>query len=115
MTPHEQLQVITDGRIWEAVQKHLGGDWSRRDELFTISRAEFDAWADSIQLPYGRVHDVLQTWDGVYVLQDRIHWVVFEQERGCRVHEHGVFNDYRLAKRQALAVEYLFWISLRTA
>jgi hypothetical protein len=113
MTPHEQLQVITEGRIQEAVHKHLNGDWPRRNELFTISRADFDAWADSIGLPHGRVHDTVHTWDGIYVVQERGRWVAFEQERGCRVHEIGVFDDYQSAKRQALSAEYLWCLTLQ--
>lgn len=114
MTPHEQLQAITEGRAWQAVQEHLGGDWSRCNELFTISQAEFDTWADSIQLPHGPVYDTPQTWDGIYVLQEGGRWVVFVLERGCRVHDCGEFSDYRLAKRQALSTEYLHGITLRT-
>ena len=115
MTPQEQLQVIIEGRTWQAIQDHLGGDWSRRNELFTISQAEFDAWADSIELPHGRVHNSPQTWDGVYVLQERGRWVVFVQERGCRVHECGNFDNYKLAKRLALSTEFLYGITLRAA
>jgi hypothetical protein len=115
MTAYEQLRVITEGRTWQAVQEHLGGDWSRRNELFTIHQAEFDAWADSIELPHGRVHNTPQTWDGIYVLKERGRWVVFEQERGCRICECGDFSDYRLAKRQALSAEYLYGITLPNA
>lgn len=115
MTPHEQLQVITKGGTWQAVQEHLGGDWSRRNELFTIKQSEFDAWADSIELPHGRVHSKPHTWDGVYVQQEQDHWYVYVQERGCRVQYCGDFSDYRLAKRQALATEYLYGITLPTA
>ena len=110
----EQLQIITEGRIWQAVQEHLGGDWSRRNELFTISQAEFDIWADSVELPYGRIHNMSKTWDGIYVLHEQRWWVVFEQERGCRVHEYGKFGDYQSAKRQALSAELLWAITLRS-
>lgn len=115
MTPHEQLQIITEGRTWQAVQEHLGGDWTRRNELFTILQAEFDAWADSVKLPYGRVYNTPQTWDGVYVQYERGRWVVFGQERGCRVYDCGEFCDYNLAKRQALSTEYLYGIKLSAA
>jgi hypothetical protein len=115
MSPEEQLQVITQGRIWQAVQQHLGGDWQRRNELFTIPQSLFDAWADSVELPYGQVQREPRTWDGVYAVEENGRWVVYVQERGCRVHECGTFNDYRQAKRQALATEYLYGIMLRNS
>ena len=115
MSPEKQLQVITEGRIWQSVREQLGGDLSRRNELFTISQAEFDAWADSIELLHGTVYNTPHTWDGIYVLQERDRWVVFVQERGCRIHGCGDFGDYTLAKRQALSTQYLYAITLPTA
>jgi hypothetical protein len=113
MTAEEQLRAITEGRIWQVVQEHLGGDWARRNELFTIPQSRFDAWADSIDLPHGRVHGEPQPCDGVYVIQERGRYVVFVQERGARVFDCGEFSDFLLAKRKALATEYLYGITLR--
>ena len=113
LTPREQLAIITEGRIRQAVEKYLGGDWSRRQELFTISLAEFHAWVDSVPLPRGGVHNKPQASDGIYVLKERGRWVVFYQERGGRQFELGDFDDYRLAKREALAAEYLIDVKLR--
>ena len=112
MTSDEQLKVITEGRIWQTVQAILGGDWERRNELFTISQAVFDAWADSTELPFGRVHAEPQTWDEIYVENECGFWRVYEQERGRRVYDGGEFADYTLAKRHALAIKYLFGITL---
>jgi len=114
MTPDEQLKTITEGRVAEAVQKHLGGDWARRSELFTIPQSMFDGWADSVELPHGRVHCEPHTWDGIYVVQDRGRYSVFVQERGARVSDCGEFSDFLLAKRRALATEYLWALKLPT-
>ena len=115
MTPDEQLKAITEGRVWQAVQEHLGGDWARRNELFTIPQSAFDAWADSIELPHGHVHRESHTWDGIYVIEECGRYIVFVQERGVRVSDCGEFQDFQIAKRRALATEYLYAITLRAA
>ncbi len=106
MTPQEQLEIITSGKVYEAVRDHLGGDWNRIRELFTIRRAQFDAWAYQIQLPFGRVTNRLSAHDGVYVIPQGDEWLVFEQERGIRFSETFHY-DYDLAKQHALAMELL--------
>src|SRR5262245_4193342 len=115
MTSDEQLRAITEGRVWQAVQEHLGGDWNRRNELFTIPQSIFDAWADSIELPHGRVYCERHTWDGIYVIEEQGRYLVYEQERGVQVLAVGEFTDFLVAKRRALATEYLWGINLRAA
>lgn len=115
MTPAEQLEIITSGRVWDAVREYLNGDWSRRNELFTIPRSTFDAWADSIELPHGCIYREPHTWDGVYVAETVDRWAVYYQERGQQVADLGSFPDYRTAKRAALASEYLHGITLPSA
>ena len=113
MTHAEQLKVITEGRVTQVVQEILGGDWARRNELFTLPQAMFDQWADSIDLPHGRVYSERHTWDGIYVEHERGRYAVYIQERGQRIHDCGEFKDFRLAKRRALETEYLYGLTLR--
>ena len=93
----------------------MEGDWTRRQELFTIPRSTFDTWADSVELPHGRVYMELHSWDGIYVVESIGRWTVYEQERGEQVAELGTFPDYLTAKREALAAEYLWGIKLSSA
>jgi hypothetical protein len=111
----DQLRYITEGRVEDAVAKHAGGDWSRRNELFDLPRAVFDAWVDSeASLPTQRVHLEPATFDGIYLIQDGISWTVYEQERGWvdprSLTRHPNFAE---AKRQAFAIEYLWALDLR--
>lgn len=107
MSPEQQLEAIVKGKVRDAVQAHLGGDWSRLPALFTIPRSMFDAWADGIELPYARVSKKKSAYDGIYVLPDADGWLVFEQERGAHKPGERVYADYRQAKRAALALEFL--------
>jgi hypothetical protein len=107
MSPEQQLEAIVKGKVRDAVQEYLGGDWSRLPSLFTIPRAQFDSWADSIDLPYGRVSKKRSADDGVYVLPDADGWLVFEQERGAHLPGERVYADYKQAKRAALALAFL--------
>jgi hypothetical protein len=107
MSPEKQLEAIVKGKVRDAVQQHLGGDWSRLPSLFTIPRSMFDSWADSIELPYGRVSRTRSAQDGVYVLPDADGWLVFEQERGAHLPGERVYPDYKQAKRAALRLEFL--------
>jgi hypothetical protein len=107
MSPEKQLEAIIKGKVRDAVQQYLGGDWSRLPSLFTIPRSVFDTWADSIELPYGRVSRTKSADDGVYVLPDAEGWLVFEQHRGMHMPGERVYADYKQAKRAALALEFL--------
>jgi hypothetical protein len=107
MTPKQQLDAIVRGKVSAAVREHLGGDWSRLPSLFTIPRALFDDWADSVELPCGRVAKVKSPQDGIYVLRDRDGWLVFEQERGVHRPGERVYASYKEAKRAALALDLL--------
>jgi hypothetical protein len=107
MSPEKQLEAIVKGKVRDAVQQYLGGDWSRLPSLFTIPRSMFDSWADSIELPYGRVSRTRSADDGVYVLPDADGWLVFEQERGAHLPGERVYENYRQAKRAALRLEFL--------
>ncbi|MDB5727011.1 MAG: hypothetical protein JWQ00_216 [Noviherbaspirillum sp.] len=107
MNPESQLEAIIKGRIPEAVRTWLGGDWSRVGTLFTIPRSAFNAWADSIELPYARVFKTYDSGDGVYVLPDADGWLVFRQANGIRLAGERTYATYREAKRAALAIELL--------
>ncbi|WP_334190840.1 hypothetical protein [Noviherbaspirillum sp.] len=107
MSPEKQLDIIIRGKVTEAVNAHLDGDWSALQTLFTIPRAMFDAWADSIELPYGSVSNRISRTDGVYVLQDAEGWLVFEQRNGVHPKGERMYPDYRQAKRAALSLAYL--------
>lgn len=107
MSPEKQLAAILNQKIDDAVEEYLGGDWSKLPSLFTIPRSVFDTWADSIDLPYGRITNKKSALDGVYVLQDPDGWVVFEQKNGVHISGDRVYANYKQAKRAALALEYL--------
>jgi hypothetical protein len=107
MSPEKQLDIIIRGKVREAVNAHLAGDWSALPTLFTIPREMFDAWADSIELPYGRVSNRISGADGVYVLQDAEGWLVFEQRKGVHLNGERMYPSYRQAKRAALSLAYL--------
>jgi hypothetical protein len=111
----DQLRYIVDGRVREAVELHAQGDWSRRHELFDLPRSVFDDWVDSVAgLPTQHVHLESNTFDGIYLVQDSNHWLVYEQERGwtdpVSVARHLRFDE---AKRDACARNYLWCLSLR--
>jgi hypothetical protein len=107
MTPEQQLKTIVTGRVRDAVHEYLDGDWSRLPTLFTIPRSMFDAWADSVELPYGRVSAKRASDDGIYVLPDADGWLVFEQERGAHLPGERVYSTYKQVKRAALALAFL--------
>jgi hypothetical protein len=111
MSPEQQLQAILQGKVEQAVQEYLGGDWSRLPTLFSLPRSVFDAWADSVELPvelpYGRVSKAKAADDGIYVLPDAEGWLVFEQKQGAHMPGERVYADYRQAKRAALSLAFL--------
>jgi hypothetical protein len=107
MNLEQQLEAIVKRKVSDAVREHLDGDWSRLPALFTIPRSVFDAWADSIELPYGRVSKRKAACDGIYVLPDAEGWLVFEQEGGVHLFGERIYADYKQAKRAALAMEFL--------
>jgi hypothetical protein len=107
MSPEKQLEAIIKGKVREAVQQYLGGDWSRLPSLFTMPRSMFDSWADSVDLPYGRVSKSKSARDGVFVLPDADGWLVFEQKGGAHLPGERVYANYKQAKRAALALELL--------
>lgn len=73
----EQLRYICEGRVREAVAKHLHGDWARRLELFDLPRADFDAWADSVTTLPERIHtNSATTYDGIYLVREGDRWKV---------------------------------------
>lgn len=113
MTPEEQLHILTEGDLTMVVSERLNGDWTRLSELFTIPRSFFDEWADSVDLPHKRVLSKIHTWDGIYCIDKDEHWDVYVQERGIRVYEIGLFDDFKTAKREALASEYLNGVQLK--
>lgn len=107
MSPEQLLQAILQGKVEQAVQEYLGGDWSRLPTLFTLPRSMFDAWADSVELPYGPVSKTKAADDGVYVLPDTEGWFVFEQKQGAHMPGERVYADYKQAKRAALSLAFL--------
>lgn len=107
MSPEKQLDIIIRGKVREAVNAHLGGDWSALPKLFTIPRSMFDAWADSVELPYGSVSGKISGADGVYVLPDTEGWLVFEQRNRVHLNGERIYPDYKQAKRAALSLAYL--------
>jgi hypothetical protein len=107
MSPEKQLEAIIQGKVGEAVQQYLRGDWTRLPSLFTIPRSMFDSWADGVELPYGRVAKAKSAQDGVYVLPDADGWLVFEQKGGAHLPGERVYANYKQAKRAALALEFL--------
>jgi hypothetical protein len=107
MDPERQLEFIISGKVKHAVNDYLGGDWSRVKSLFTLPRSLFDAWADSVELPYGRVLRKRGALNGIYVLQDPEGWLVFKQENTIPLPEMRLYATYKEAKRAALAWEFL--------
>ena len=107
MHPKQQLELIIQGKVALAVKGYLNGDWSETPALSTLPRSVFDAWADSVQLPYGRVFRKKDSVDGIYVLQDTDGWLVFRLEHGIPLPEKRSYATYKEAKRTALAWEFL--------
>lgn len=107
MSTKQQLHLIFSGKLSQAVQDYLHGDWSRLPQLATMPAAIFDAWADSIELPYGRVSKTRQPVDGVYVLFDQEGWLVFEQQNRMQLPGARTYPTYKQAKRAALRIEFL--------
>jgi hypothetical protein len=107
MDPKRQLEFIISGQVAHAVNDYLNGDWTRIKTLFTFPRPVFDAWADSVELPYGRVHRKRGAIDGIYVLQDAEGWLVFRQENTIPLPGMRLYATYKEAKRAALAWEFL--------
>jgi len=107
MSVQQQLQAILQGKVEQAVQEHLGGDWSRLPMLFALPCSVFDAWADSVELPYGQASRAKAADDGIYVLPDAEGWLVFEQKQGAHMPGERVYADYRQAKRAALSLAFL--------
>lgn len=107
MDPKRQLEFIISGKVAHAVNDYLDGDWSRVKSLFTLSRHLFDAWADSVELPYGRVQRKRAAIDGIYVLQEEEGWLVFRQENAIPLPGMRLYATYKEAKRAALAWEFL--------
>jgi hypothetical protein len=107
MDPKQQLEFIISGKVGHAVNDYLDGDWSRVRTLFTLPRPLFDAWADSVELPYGRVLRKRGAHDGIYVLQDPEGWLVFRQDKGIHLPDMRLCATYKEAKRLALAWEFL--------
>jgi hypothetical protein len=107
MHPRRQLEFIIHGKVALAVDEYLHGDWSRVQTLFTLPHHLFDAWADSVDLPYGCVQRERSCADGVYVLPDPEGWLVFRQEGGIPLSGKRVYATYKEAKRAALALEFL--------
>jgi hypothetical protein len=75
--------------------------------LFTLPRSVFDAWADSVELPYGGVSKTKAADEGIYVLPDADGWLVFEQKHGVHMPGERVYADYKQAKRAALSLAFL--------
>ncbi|MDQ9169546.1 hypothetical protein Q8A64_03880 [Oxalobacteraceae bacterium R-40] len=107
MHPKRQLEFIIHGKVALAVDEYLHGDWSQVQMLFTLPRHLFDAWADGVDLPYGRVLRKKSCVDGIYVLPDPEGWLVFRQECGIPLSGKRVYATYKEAKRAALALEFL--------
>lgn len=107
MDPKRQLEFIISGKAAHAVNDYLDGDWSRVKTLITLPRPLFDAWADSVELPYGRVQRKRATLDGIYVLQDAEGWLVLRQENTIPLPGMRLYATYKEAKRAALSWEFL--------
>ena len=110
LSPDERLDIVAAHGLWQVVRDHLGGDWSRRQEVVDgISRETFFAWADRQPLPSGRIHDSAGTFDGIYVLPDGDGWRVFEQERGgVSWGSETRWPSFEAARRQAFALVVWF-------
>jgi hypothetical protein len=107
MHPKRQLEFIISGKVALAVNDYLDGDWSRVQALFTLPRTLFDEWADSVELPYGRVFRKQGRADGTYVLQDAEGWLVMKQKSGVPLPGKRIYATYKEARRAALAWEFL--------
>lgn len=107
MHPKQQLELILQRKVALAVNDYLDGDWSRIQTLFTLPRSVFDAWADSVELPYGRVFRKKDAADGIYVLQDSEGWIVLKQASGILLSKERLYPTYKEAKWAALHWEFL--------
>lgn len=107
MHPKRRQDVIIHGKFALAVRDYLDGDPLQNPAQYLLSRSMFDAWADSVELPYGRVSRKKDATDGIYVLQDCEGWMVIEQKSGILLPKKRKFSTYKQAKREALAWEIL--------
>lgn len=102
MNPKHLFEVVIGGKLALAVNDYLNSDWSRTQSLVALHRTLFDAWADSVELPCGRVFRKRGSGDGIYVLQDVEGWIVMRQEGGIPMAEMRMYATYKEAKREAL-------------
>lgn len=107
MTPKQQREWLIRRKVALAVRDYLDGDCSQAKTSPNLPRKLFDAWADSIELPCGRVQRTLESADGIYVLPDPEGWLVLRREKGALLPERRLYSNYKEAKRAALAEEFL--------
>ena len=91
MTPEQQFDLLRSELrssprrgAWVALaNSRFDGRLSRVAELFTITRAEYLAWAQTLPLE-AFVGTAPDSFDGDYLLQERGGWVLYAQEREMR-------------------------------
>ncbi len=105
MQPKRPLEFLVAANLRRAVSDYLNSDWSRPPAKYAVSRDLFNAWADSIELPFGRVFRKRSGEDGLYVLQDAEGWWVIRQQCGSVSPGSRLYATYKEAKRAALAWE----------
>lgn len=107
MSPKQQLEYLIRGKLALAVDDYLNRNCSLPKTLPALARKLFDAWADGIELPCGRVQRKLGSADGIYVLPDPEGWLVIRREKGAMLPERRMHATYKEAKRAALTEEFL--------
>lgn len=107
MPPRQRFERIIRSKVALAADQYLEGGRSLAQSLIVLPQRQFDAWADSIDLPYGRVFRKIDAADGIYVLPDCEGWIVITQKSGIFLPQRRVFATYKEAKRTALRWEFL--------
>ncbi|MFM8899804.1 MAG: hypothetical protein ACKOF9_07635 [Burkholderiales bacterium] len=84
----------------QAIEKYLGGDFSRISELFSISQEDYVAWDLARPLKEdGWIRTTRSSQDGIYFIRDGVNfWSIYQQERGSVMWTE-CFQSYEDARR----------------
>ena len=91
----EQIQIVLEGRAFRVAESRLGGkaptasDYAR---IFPVTRQEIQAHVRAHGLPPHSHFSRPGSADGNYLIEEDGRYVVYYQERGCRLDEFRYSN-----------------------
>jgi hypothetical protein len=83
----EQAAAILNAQTNELAVKYCDGNLRQLDERWTITISDLLRYVKKNGIPNGWLHTRPATYDGIYMLQSKTMWMVYEQERG------GIYPD----------------------